>query len=231
MDGMTESPTIIFRALGALLSYPRGELREALSEIADAIRSSTLVRPEDRAAILGLIELLASADPLWAEERYVELFDRQRATSLHLFEHVHGEARDRGAAMVELKTIYEQAGFRLAANELPDYLPVVLEYLSCRGIAEARDMLGDCAHILRAVGEALLARGSPYSAVFSALLGIIGAEGPDDSASSRRAADAQDLDRDWFEQPAFAPAPRVAAMDFGIDAAMANGCPRKEIAP
>jgi len=230
-EAMENADMIVLRALGALLTYPSQELREALPEIAAAIGASDLIAPGDRGAVLGLVDLLASADPLWAEERYVELFDRGRATSLHLFEHVHGEARDRGAAMVELKAVYEGAGFRLAANELPDYLPVVLEYLSCRGIAEARDMLGDCAHILRAVGEALLARGSPYSAVFSALLGIIGAEGPDDSASSRRAADAQDLDRDWFEQPAFAPAPRVAAMDFGIDAAMANGCPRKEIAP
>jgi nitrate reductase delta subunit len=215
MDGMTESPTIIFRALGALLSYPRGELREALSEIADAIRSSTLVRPEDRAAILGLIELLASADPLWAEERYVELFDRQRATSLHLFEHVHGEARDRGAAMVELKTIYEQAGFRLAANELPDYLPVVLEYLSCRDMAEAREMLGDCAHILRAIGEALRDRGSPYSAVFKALLGIIGEAGFSENATPRHAAEPEDLDRDWFEQPAFAPDQGAAPIILG----------------
>ncbi len=212
---MTESHTIIFRALGALLSYPRGELREALSEIADAIRSSTLVRPEDRAAILGLIELLASADPLWAEERYVELFDRQRATSLNLFEHVHGEARDRGAAMVELKTIYEQAGFRLAANELPDYLPVVLEYLSCRDMAEAREMLGDCAHILRVIGEALRDRGSPYSAVFKALLGIIGEAGFSEKATPRHAAAPEDLDRDWFEQPAFAPDQGAAPIVLG----------------
>jgi nitrate reductase delta subunit len=207
---MTASPMIVFRALGALLSYPRGELRDALPEIAEAIRGSTLLRPEDGAAVLGLIDLLSSADPLWAEERYVELFDRGRATSLHLFEHVHGEARDRGAAMVELKAIYEQAGFRLTAGELPDYLPVVLEYLSCRDMAEARDMLGDCAHILRAIGEALRGRGSPYGAVFHALLGIIGEAGLSAKAAPQPAAEPEDLDRDWFEQPAFAPDQRAA---------------------
>ena len=201
---MTDSAMIILRALGALLSYPRPELHEALPEIADAIRASPLMRAQDRAAMLRLAELLASADPLWAEERYVELFDRGRATSLHLFEHVHGETRDRGEAMVELKAIYERAGFRLAVNELPDYLPVVLEYLSCRTLAEARDMLGDCAHILRAIGEALLQRGSPYSAVFSAVLGIVGEAGLDEKAAARRRAEVEDLDRDWFEQPAFA---------------------------
>ena len=209
---MTDSAMIILRALGALLSYPRPELHEALPEIADAIRASPLMRAQDRAAVLRLVELLASADPLWAEERYVELFDRDRATALHLFEHVHGEARDRGDAMVELKAIYERAGFYLAVNELPDYLPVVLEYLSCRTLAEARDMLGDCAHILRAIGEALLQRGSPYSAVFSAVLGIVGEAGLDEKAAARRRAEVEDLDRDWFEQPAFAPgAPAAGA--------------------
>jgi nitrate reductase molybdenum cofactor assembly chaperone NarJ/NarW len=194
---------IVLRALGALLGYPRPELRDALPEIAAAIRSSRLIGAADRDGVLALVELLASADPLWAEERYVELFDRQRATSLHLFEHVHGEARDRGAAMVELKAIYERAGYRLTANELPDYLPVMLEYLSCRDLAEARDMLADCAHVLRDLGEALLRRGSGYGAVLQALLSIAGEPGLDAKAASRRATETEDLDRDWLEQPAF----------------------------
>src|SRR5262249_25971472 len=110
---MPRSPMIVLRALGALLGYPRPELREALPEIIDALRASTLIGAADGAAVLRLVELIAGADPLWSEERYVELFDRGRATSLHLFEHVHGDARDRGQAMVELKVVYEQAGFRL----------------------------------------------------------------------------------------------------------------------
>ncbi len=203
---MPDRDLTVLRALGALLGYPRPELREALPEIAAAISRSALIAPGDRAAVLGLVELLGGSDPLWAEERYVELFDRGRATSLHLFEHVHGDARDRGAAMVELKAVYEAAGFRLTANELPDYLPVVLEYLSCRSLAEARDMLGDCAHILRALGEALLQRGSPYGAVLQALLRLVGEAGLDTKAAPK-AAEPEDLDRDWFEEPAFAPRP------------------------
>lgn len=197
---------IVLRALGALLSYPGAEMRAALPEIAEMLRGSPLMAPDDRAAVLALIDLLRSADPLWAEERYVELFDRGRATSLHLFEHVHGEARDRGEAMVELKEIYERAGLRLHAQELPDYLPVVLEYLSCRSLAEARDMLGDCAHILRAIGGALRQRGSSYGTIFTALLGIIGeADAGEEAATSRRLATPEDIDRDWEELPAFAP--------------------------
>ena len=96
-------------------------------------------------ASLTLSTNSAAAIPSRSEERYVDLFDRGRSLSLHLFEHLHGESRDRGEAMVDLKRIYERAGFDLSARELPDYLPVVLEYLSCREIAEARAMLADCA--------------------------------------------------------------------------------------
>ena len=133
---------IVFRALSALLSYPSEEMRRALPEIADVIRAAPIVAPGERRGLLDLIDELGQGDLLAAEERYVDLFDRGRALSLHLFEHLHGESRDRGEAMVELKQLYEHAGFELSARELPDYLPVVLEYLSCRDLAEARDDAG-----------------------------------------------------------------------------------------
>lgn len=203
---MKQSEMIVLRALGALLSYPSPELRAALPEIGDAMKKSTLIGPEDRDSQLGLVELLIEADPLWAEERYVELFDRGRATSLHLFEHVHGDTRERGSAMIELKALYERAGYQLTAKELPDHLPVVLEYLSCRDLDETRAMLCDCAYILRSVGEALLRHGSCYAAVFQALLAIAGEPVLDRKVASCPIADVRDLDRDWLEQPAFAPA-------------------------
>lgn len=202
---MTESSMFALRALGALLTYPRSELRDALPEITEVLRTSPLIVPQDRDALEGLIELLTDADPLWSEEHYVEMFDRRCAMSLHLFEHVHGDTRARGGAMVELKALYERAGFSLTANELPDYLPVVLEYLSYRDLAEAKAILGDCAQILRAVGEALLQCGSNYSAIFQALLTIAGEAGLDRTTALRRAAEAEDPDRDWVEQPAFGP--------------------------
>ena len=194
---------IVLRALGALLSYPREDLRQALPEVTQAIGASPLIAKRERDGLMILIDDLASGDLLAAEERYVELFDRGRATSLNLFEHLHGENRDRGDAMVELKRRYERAGFELATRELPDHLPVVLEYLSCRGIAETRDVLRDCAHLLKRIGGALIARDSGYAAVFQALL-VIAGETPLDSAAVPRVADHDDnLDRDWFEQPAF----------------------------
>jgi nitrate reductase molybdenum cofactor assembly chaperone NarJ/NarW len=201
---------IVLRALGALLSYPREEVRQALPEIAAAICRSPLVAAREREVLLALIDELAAADPVGAEEHYVELFDRGRATSLHLFEHLYGEARDRGPAMVDLKRHYERAGYELSSRELPDYLPVILEYLSCRDLVEARQMLADCAQILRRIGEALVSRDSRYAAVLQALLTIAG-EAPINTAGiARFAPDTDTLDRDWFEQPAFAmePSPR-----------------------
>lgn len=198
---------VILRALGVLLGYPRPELREALPEIAAAVRGARLLGPGERAAVLALIDDLAAVEPLATEEAYVELFDRGRSASLYLFEHVHGEALDRGAAMVELNQLYAAAGFELAGRELPDYLPVVLEYLSCRDRDEARVMLGDCAHILRLVGEVLMKRDSRYAAVFQALLAIAGEPGIDAARARRRALEKEDLDRDWDERPAFAPEP------------------------
>ncbi len=194
---------IVLRALGALLSYPREEVRQALPEIVDAISSSQLIPPRQRRDLLTLIDELRAGDLLETEERYVELFDRGRAASLHLFEHLHGEDRDRGQAMVDLKRLYEQAGYELTTRELPDYLPVVLEYLSCRDIRETREVLGDCAHILRRIGESLIARGSSYAAVLQALLIIAGEEPIDAVAVPRVKQRAENLDRDWFEQPAF----------------------------
>ncbi len=198
---------IVLRAFSALLSYPREDQRRALPEIADAIRNSPLVAPRERAEVVALVEELAALDLLEAEERYVELFDRGRATSLHLFEHLYGDSRERGDAMVELKRLYERAGFELAGSELPDYLPVLLEYLSCRDLAETREMLADCAHILKAIATALVARGSAYASVLQALL-VIAGEAPVDAGAVPRVRErAASLDRDWLEQPAFGEAP------------------------
>jgi nitrate reductase delta subunit len=198
---------IVLRALGALLSYPREEVRSALPEIADTIRASPLIAPRQRDYLLALIDELAAGDLLEAEVRYVELFDRGRAASLHLFEHLHGEGRDRGQAMVELMRLYQRAGYELSSRELPDYLPVVLEYLSCRELRETREVLGDCAHILRRIGQSLVARGSSYVAILQALL-IIAGEAPIDVVAVAPVADrTTNLDRDWFEQPAFGDEP------------------------
>src|SRR5271166_3799703 len=210
---------IIFKAFSALLSYPSEDMRRALPEIADVIRATPLLASRERNDLLDLINDLGRGDLLGAEERYVDLFDRGRALSLNLFEHLHGESRDRGEAMIDLRQIYEQAGFELSARELPDYLPVVLEYLSCRDLAEARAMLADCAHILTTIGRSLIARRSRYAAVLQALI-VIAGESPIDVAKVPPVKERiEALDRDWFEEPAFGGAPASASPSTGTPAA------------
>jgi nitrate reductase delta subunit len=191
----------VLKALGALLAYPSDELVAALPEIGALIDLEARLPREALAELVLLQEELGMADLLDAQERYVALFDRGRATSLHLFEHVHGDSRDRGPAMVDLKEVYARAGLQLAPGELPDYLPAVLEYLALRPFAEAKEMLGDCAHILRAVGEALRQRGSRYAAVPNALLLLIGDQPL--AAEVPAAAPEPPLDDEWREEPVF----------------------------
>jgi nitrate reductase molybdenum cofactor assembly chaperone NarJ/NarW len=217
---------IILRALGALLSYPREDVRRALPEIADTIRTSPLIAPRQREDLLALIDNLGNGDLLEVEERYVELFDRGRAASLHLFEHLHGEGRDRGQAMVDLKNLYARAGYELSAQELPDYLPVVLEYLSCRDLRETRELLGDCAHILRRIGSSLIARRSRYAAVVQALL-VLAGETPIDVAAVPRVTErVENLDAEWLERPAFEREPLASAAHAGSPASGKVQSPR-----
>jgi nitrate reductase molybdenum cofactor assembly chaperone NarJ/NarW len=193
------------RALGALLTYPTRELVAALPEIGEVFARSRLLSIEDRERLARLIADLSCGDALALEARYVELFDRGRTTSLHLFEHVHGESRDRGQAMVDLIQIYDRAGLHLSACELPDYLPAVLEYLSCRTLAEAKAMLGDCAHIVRRIGETLAQRGSSYAAVLAAVLTVVQEPGLDWSKAVAPPPPEPPIDEEWADTPAFAP--------------------------
>jgi nitrate reductase delta subunit len=192
--------TLTYKALAALLAYPTAELVEALAEIRVVIESEARFRRRDRRAVGALVDELSASDLLDAQERYVGLFDRGRATSLHLFEHVHGESRDRGQAMVDLSATYAKAGLVLSANELPDYLPVLLEFLSTQPEAVAREMLGDCAHILRKIGDALVKHESAYAAVFAAALKLAGERGLGTDRVPDGARE-RSLDDEWIEEP------------------------------
>lgn len=198
---------VAMKALGGLLTYPEQPLIEALPEISALIDNEPALGKADKIALSKLLGALSTNDLLTSQEQYVEIFDRGRSTSLHLFEHVHGESRDRGSAMVDLHNMYCKAGLVLRANELPDFLPVVLEYLSLRPDAEVRDMLGDCAHILKKIGEALLDRNSGYSVIFSALLSLANEPGLTPTAKRRPAKEEKSLDEEWAEEPVvFGPA-------------------------
>jgi len=158
-----------FKVLSALLSYPTEELKEAAPELLAVLASEGLLTLPRLKAVRGFVDDLLAHDVLDAQERYVLLFDRTRSLSLHLFEHVHGDGRDRGQAMVDLMQMYGEAGLEIDAKELPDYLPMFLEYLSLQELEEARELLSEPLHIISGLKERLKKRKSPYKALFAAL--------------------------------------------------------------
>jgi nitrate reductase molybdenum cofactor assembly chaperone NarJ/NarW len=161
-----------FKVLSALLTYPGHELVGAAAGFGATLDADALIPAAQRRALDPLIEEIATRDVYDLQEGYGLLFDRSKTLALYLFEHVHGESRDRGQAMVDLRAMYDRAGLSIAANELPDYLPLFLEFLSVLEIGEARALLADTAHILAALSERLGRRQSSYQAVFDALVAI-----------------------------------------------------------
>jgi len=200
MRGITKNKPAsgTLRVLGALLGYPDAAMRDHLPEMREILRRESVCDPARQQELVALIDRLLESASLEAEATYVQLFDRGRATSLHLFEHVHGDSRDRGPAMIDLAQTYEKAGLYLSPGEMPDYLPVVLEFASTQPPREARAFLGEMSHILSALFTALQQRGSAYASVLGALLELAG-----EKAQPVKIAAEQPLDDSWAEPPAF----------------------------
>lgn len=158
-----------FKALSALLAYPEAELLTNTAELGAAIANEGMLPGEAQRALALFLIQLRRLDLLDAQERYVALFDRNRSLSLHLYEHIHGESRDRGQAMVELAAVYRLHGLEIGLNELPDYLPLFLEFLSLLPLRAARSLLSEAVHVVAALRQRLDERGSPYAAVMRAV--------------------------------------------------------------
>ena len=157
------------KVLSAILTYPSAELQAAVPDMRTALDEEACLPQKCRDRLDRILDQLEKWDLYELQERYTLLFDRTRSLSLNLFEHVHGESRDRGQAMVDLGQLYDRNGLELASSELPDYLPLFLEFLSIIPEEEARELLGETAHILEAIRQRLKKRKAPYSSVFSSL--------------------------------------------------------------
>jgi nitrate reductase delta subunit len=190
--------SLSLRVLARLLSYPDAGLRRHVPEMRNALHAERAITVGRLAELDVLMDTLSSVDPLDTEAAYVQLFDRGRATSLHLFEHVHGDSRDRGPAMIDLAQTYDKAGLYLAPGELPDYLPAVLEFVSTQPPREARAFLGEMAHIFNAIFSALQQRQSAYAGVIGALLELAG-----EKAHPVKLAPEEPLDESWVEPAVF----------------------------
>jgi nitrate reductase delta subunit len=195
-----------YRALAVMLSYPTAEAAALVPSAMAALAVGGIVPMAVVRRLAPLARELANDDLYDVQARYVDLFDRSRSLSLQLYEHIHGESRDRGQAMVELLKLYYSHGLELTAKELPDHLPVFLEFLSQRPPDEAAALLGQAAHVLEALRERLKKRNSIYALVFDALVAIVEADRnpealkallqePEDNPD-----DLEALDRAWAEE-------------------------------
>lgn len=197
---------LTLKALSRLLLYPEAALQDAAPHLAEALTEDGRLDAPTRLGLMPLLRSLAGEDLYDLQEAYVSLFDRTRRLSLHLFEHVHGESRDRGQAMVDLAALYAQGGLAIDANELPDFLPLFLEFLATRPEAEAQGLLADVDHILATLEERLGERGSLYAAVLTAVRHLAGAQAeavpaaaPARMAEDHSALDLNALDKEWEE--------------------------------
>jgi nitrate reductase molybdenum cofactor assembly chaperone NarJ/NarW len=197
---------LTFKVLSALLLYPEQALIDSLDEMADVLEAERALPRSERRALAALMADLRATDLMDAQARYVALFDHSRSLSLHLYEHSHGESRDRGQAMVDLLNYYRANGLEPGPGELPDFLPLFLEFLSTRPAGEARALLGQAVWVAALLRARLEQRGAPYAAVFRAIEALaphradeaaireaVGGEAPDDTPEA--------LDRAWAEAP------------------------------
>ena len=191
--------------ISRLLEYPDAALWQHQGELFDVLSGSEKLEPADAQALGIFLRDLTAQDLLDAQAAYSELFDRGRATSLLLFEHVHGESRDRGQAMVDLLNQYEQHGLVLDSRELPDHLPLYLEYLAQLPESEAIGGLQDIAPILALLCARLQQRESRYAVLFEQLLKLANSAVDEAKVAEKIADEARDdtpqaLDAVWEEE-------------------------------
>lgn len=214
------------KVLSALLTYPTPDLQAAAPELKAILRREAVLTGAHLAGVINLVDDIATRDLLDVQERYILLFDRTRSLSLHLFEHVHGESRDRGQAMVDLMKVYEDAGYTPTASELPDFLPLFLEFASTRPPTDALELIAEPGHVLAALRERLAKRSSPYMTVLGALVALSKAKLDTAQLAALRAEpdpepdDLEALDAAWEdEEVTFGPG---AASDCGVDSLAAK---------
>jgi nitrate reductase delta subunit len=196
----------IIKAIAVLMDYPSAELQANAGELREAIEEIEGFDPATEQGLVNLVERIRHQDLLDAQAEYVGLFDRSKSLSLHLFEHVHGESRDRGAAMVDLQNIYAEHGLEIDANELPDYVPLFLEFCSRLEFEAVQDWMAEIGHLLQTLHGRLVERDSDYQWLFKALLEIGGLETADEQLQRQLAEETPDytaeaLDAVWAEEP------------------------------
>lgn len=193
-------------ALARILDYPTVELQQHADEIAAILAAAPGLNEDESEAVRAFAKGLAGQRLFDIQAEYVETFDQGRKVSLYVFEHVYGESRDRGPAMIELKKAYRDYGLDTNTRELPDFLPVFLEFCAQVPPDAAMTWLVETTHILQRVCVRLAERGSGYATTLTVLLRMIGADpAPEDlthmAGEERRDDTPEAMDEIWMEKP------------------------------
>jgi nitrate reductase molybdenum cofactor assembly chaperone NarJ/NarW len=174
----------VYKLCSLLLLYPDAELLEAGGEL----RAAVAELPRSRAAaVLGeFLDWWSSSDPLELAEHYVETFDLDKRSGLYLTFYGKGDKRERGQALVRLKRMYRASGLPLEGTELPDYLPVMLEFAAAAPAGRGELVLREHRAALELVRIGLHERDDPYARVLDAVCLTLGEASAADLASVRR---------------------------------------------
>ncbi len=191
-----------YKILSLLLSYPHAQLQDFLGESERELRAEALLPPEQIDGIRQFVTHFSKMDLTEWQAEYVQLFDYSRSASLHLFEHIKGDSKDRGQAMVDMLGFYQENGMQLTANELPDYIPAFLEFLSVFEAEKAAGLLAEPVHIVQRIFLALQEKRNPYRFVLSAVVSL-SSRPPDENAAKAVIQNETplDLDAEYEEKP------------------------------
>ncbi len=191
-----------YKILSLLLSYPSEELQKFLLEAEKELKDESLLHEDRIAEIAQFCKRFNKLDITDWQGEYVQLFDYSRSVSLHIFEHIKGDSRDRGQAMVNLMEFYKEKGMHLTAKELPDYIPAFLEFLSTLSVTKSAELLGETVNIMDKINEALSESKNPYSSIFKAIISL-SAKQPDKAITRAMIKNEKpmDLDAEYEEEP------------------------------
>lgn len=217
-----------FKLLGLLLTYPEGTVYSASDELLKILREEAVLPEKSIKKVEKFLETQKTQDLMAVQEEYVNLFDRGRSHCLHLFEHIHGESRDRGQAMVDLIDAYATKDLHIDSGELPDYLPLFMEYLSRCEFSEASELLGEAIDVISMIGTKLRKIKSPYADVFEAIEALSAVKA--DRVKVKEALEKapkdpetlEELDAEWKEAEAFSGDPLA---DMAADCKTCNAFP------
>lgn len=162
-----QKPPAPYKLLSVLLSYPDARLIEGEDELTGAV--AALPPSRQKTAIERFWSYWRDTPPSERAQHYVETFDLQKRCSLYLSFYLQGDKRQRGMSLLHLKRLYAAAGFHLEGKELPDYLPVILEFAEFAPPGYGETILADLRPALEAVRESLRDLGSPYAHLLDAL--------------------------------------------------------------